>query len=354
MHVSKWKKLGVAAAAFVGALVLLGLSGYSYFQGFDLSAQAKADPDSRPSDLDFMQEGVRESRGRILAVVTSTPKIGHSDKPAGFELTELARAYYVFMANGYEVVIASPRGGKPPVQIDDGLVAADYAFLNDPIAGRKIEHTLPLEQVEPSDYAAVYFVGGKGAMFDFADDPHVQRIVRSIYEAGGVVGAVCHGPAALLNVRLTDGRRLIEGRRVTGFTNEEELFLIEEAPQLFPYLLQEQLIEHGAQFVAGPMYLDNTIVDGHLITGQNPWSTWTIAEAMITALGHEPVPRDRTAEETGVQLLGVYYRHGPSAARRSREDSPQLDRGLVLMHAVVAGMQGRWRDAYHMQRLARP
>ncbi|MBA3564219.1 MAG: type 1 glutamine amidotransferase domain-containing protein [Gammaproteobacteria bacterium] len=351
---SKWKMLGVAAGAVVGVFALLGLSGYSYVRGFDLSAQPVADPASRPSGLDFVREGVRDSRGRILAVVTSTPKIGDSDKPAGFELTELARAYYVFVANGYEVAIASPRGGKPPMMTDDGLVAADYAFLNDPQSRRKIENSLPLEQVEPADYEAVYFVGGKGAMFDFADDPDVQRIVRSVYQAGGVVGAVCHGPAALLNVRLTDGRRLIEGRRVTGFTNAEELFLIKDAPQLFPYLLQAQLIEHGAQFVEGPMYLDNTIVDGRLVTGQNPWSTWTVAEAMITALGHEPVPRNRTAEEIGVELLGVYYRQGASAAKRSREQRPQVDRRLVLMHAVVASMQGRWRDAYHLQRLARP
>lgn len=112
-------------------------------------------------------------------------------------------------------------------------------------------------------------------------------------------------------VRLSDGRRLIEGRRITGFTNAEELFLIEDAPQLFPYLLQEQVIAGGAQFVEGPMYLDNTIVDGRLITGQNPWSTWTVATAMITALGHEPVPRDPTAEEISVQILSMITAKAP-------------------------------------------
>lgn len=354
MGTIKWKKLKVVMLAGIGSVLLSGVAGYLYAIGFDLNGQPPADPRSESSDLAFVRDGVRESRGRVLAVVTNTATIGDSGKKAGFELTELARAYYVFVANGYKVDIASPRGGKPPMRMDDELVVADYAFLNDAEAKRKLDRSLPLAQVDPTDYAAVYFVGGKGTMFDFADNADIQRIVRTVYEAGGIVGAVCHGPAALLNVRLGDGQRLIAGRRMTGFTNAEELFMLKDARQLFPYLLQDRLIQHGARFVEGSNYLDNTVVDGQLVTGQNPWSTWSVAEAMVAALGHAPVPRERTGEEMGVQLLGVYYRQGLAAAERAKAQWPQADRRVLLMRALVASMQSRWRDAYNLQSLARP
>ena len=354
MQASRWKKLKTAALTALGASLLLGAAGYLYSLGFELDSQPLADPKSQSSDLAFVRDGVRERRGRVLAVVTSTATIGDTGKKAGFELTELARAYYVFEANGYDVDIASPKGGKPPMRLDDELVAADYAFLNDRKAQGKLQHSLPLAQANPADYAAVYFVGGKGTMFDFADNADIQRIASVVYERGGIVGAVCHGPAALLDVRLADGQRLIAGRRLTGFSNAEELFLIEDARQLFPYLLQDQLGRHGARFVEAPMYLDHTIVDGRLVTGQNPWSTWSVAEAMITALGHQPVAREITSEELGVQVLGIYYRLGPGAAALAKAQRRGADRRLLLMHALIAGMQNRWRDAYYLQRLARP
>ena len=289
-----------------------------YWQGFDLAAQPAASPQSIAADLDFVAHGVREERGRILAVVTSTADIPGSARKAGFELTELARAYYVFEANGYRVDIASPLGGFPPMRVDEDLLSADHAFLNDAAAMRKLEHSLTLQNIDAAGYAAVYLVGGKGTLFDFPDNAGLQRIVRDVHQSGGVIGAVCHGPAGLLNVRLADGRLLIDGRRVTGFTNAEELFLIENAHELFPFLLEDRLRERGAQFKEGAIYVDNTVVDGRLVSGQNPWSTWSVAEAMITALGHAPVQRERTTEEASVALLQTYYRDGSDAALRMR------------------------------------
>jgi putative intracellular protease/amidase len=353
MRTSYWEKLKIGALAGLSILLLLGLAGYLYVRGFHLNGQPPADPGSQSSDLAFVRDRVSESRGRVLAVVTSTATIGDSGKKAGFELIELSRAYYVFVANGFDVDIASPLGGKPPMRLDDGLVAADYAFLNDADATGKLDRSLPLAQVDPADYAAVYFVGGKGAMFDFADSSDVERIVRTVYEAGGVVGAVCHGPAALLNVRLDNGQRLVAGMRLTGFTNDEELFLLKDARQLFPFLLQDRMVQNGAHFAEGPLYLDNTVVDGRLVTGQNPWSTWSVAESMVSTLGYVPVPRMRTGEEISVRLLGVYYRDGWEAAERANTQGSLADRRIILMHALVAGMQHRWRDALHLQRLAR-
>ncbi len=349
-----WKRLGKSVLVFIGLVSLLVVMGYFYALGFKLDELPDANPKSEAADLVFLHNSVPTSRGRVLAVVTSTGTNPNTGKRTGYELTELSRAYYVFVANGYEVDIASPLGGEPPMVLDDGLVEADYAFLNDAIAQHKLENSLPLSTVDPGGYAAVYFVGGKGTLFDFPDNTDIQRIVRTIYDEGGVVSAVCHGPAALLNVTLEDGSPLVQGKRLTGFTNAEELFLIKEARKVFPFLLQDALSGKAAQFVEGELYLDNTVVDGRLVTGQNPWSTWTTAEAVIAALGHVPVPRERSGEEIAVGVLQRYYVEGIESARQARIEAPGLERRLILMHALVASMQARWSDAWQLQRLARP
>jgi len=347
----RWIKRGLLSCAALIVMVVIG--GFAYMQALDLDSQPPARADSTVADLDFMREAMPATRGRILAVVTSTAHFPDGQKKAGFELTELARAYYVFRANGYEVDIASPQGGSPPMRLDDeDMVAADYAFLNDAAARRKLEASLVLRNVDPTHYAAVYFVGGKGTMFDFPDDADLQRLVRTVYQAGGVIGAVCHGPAALLEVALDDGTPLVRGRRVAGFSNAEELFLIKDARERFPYLLQDRLMGKGARYVEGPMYLDNTVVDGRLVTGQNPWSTWSTAEAMVRALGHVPVARAPGRDEGAVQVLAAYRRDGIDAARAMRAAHPDADTRLLLMHALVAGMQGHLLDAWRLQSLA--
>jgi len=347
-----WKKLGIAAGVVVGLVMLLAVSGWGYVHSLDLDREPVADPTARADDLAFLAQRVTEPRGRILAVVSSTARFPDGQRKAGYELTELARAYWVFVGNGYEVDIASPRGGEPPMIRDEDLIDADHAFLNDPAAQAKLAETLPLAEVDPGRYRAVYFVGGKGAMFDFVGNPDIARIVRDIHPRG-VVGAVCHGPAALLGVTLADGRPLLRGRRVTGFSNAEELFLIEDARERFPALLQDALSAEGATFVEAPTYLDNTVADGRLVTGQNPWSTWTTAEAMIRALGHAPVPREATPEERSVQLLATFHARGLGAALVEKRTLQRSDKRLLLMHAVVAAMQWRLGQAWQLQRLAK-
>ncbi|OON64279.1 hypothetical protein B0920_13405 [Massilia sp. KIM] len=339
------------AAWLLATLVLLAGALYLYARGFELDKAPRPDPKATAASLAFLKEGAGAPRGRILAVVSSTATMRDGKKKAGYELTELSRAYYVFRANGYEVDIASPQGGRPPERIDtDDMQEVDYAFLNDPEAQRKVGASLPLAGVDPRRYVAVYFVGGKGAMFDLPGNPEVARIVRDL--AGrGVIGAVCHGPAALLDVRLDDGRYLVQGRRMAGFTNAEELFLMKDARQRLPFLLEERARERGARFVGGPQFVDTTVVDGRLVTGQNPWSTWSVAEAMVRALGHAPVAREATPEERSVRMLAAYYRGGLAAARAAQ--APQYDRSLVLLHALVAAMQWRVGDAFQLQRLAR-
>ncbi|GGA77019.1 hypothetical protein GCM10011521_14060 [Arenimonas soli] len=347
-----WKSIRWTAGTVAGLLLVVTLAGWAYVESLDLASEPRGNRVATASDLAFVRDGVRHRRGRVLAVLSSTASFDQERRKGGYELTEISRAYWVFTANGYEVDLASPQGGTPPQTLDDGLVDADYAFLNDPAAQAKLADTIPLADVDPSRYDAVYFVGGKGAMFDFPGDPDIARIVRDI-EPRGVIGAVCHGPAALLDIELADGRTLLRGRRVTGFTNAEELFLIEQARDVFPFLLQDALARQSTGFVEGPIYLDNTVVDGRLVTGQNPWSTWTVAEAMVRALGHDPVARDPTSEEVSVGLLATYYAQGLDRALASKQAGPRASKHLLLMHALVAAMQWRLRDAWQLQQLAR-
>ncbi|HEY0861362.1 MAG TPA: type 1 glutamine amidotransferase domain-containing protein [Pseudoxanthomonas sp.] len=341
-------------ATACGALVLVVcIVGFAYMRALDLDSQPAAEARSTVAELDFIRNAVAGSRGRILAVVTSMSHFPDGGKKAGFELTELARAYYVFLANGYEVDIASPRGGLPPMRRDDeDMVPADHAFLNDAGARRKLAASLRVADVDASRYDAVYFVGGKGTMFDFPDNPGIQRLVRQVYQSGGVIGAVCHGPAALLEVTLDDGKLMLRGRRVAAFSNAEELFLMEDARTRFPYLLQDRILQKGGRYVEGPMYLDNTVIDGRIVTGQNPWSTWSTAEAMVRALGHVPLTRAAGRDEQAVRVMAAYHRHGIAAARQVRAALPEADKRLLLMHALVAAMQGRADDAWHLQALA--
>ena len=139
---------------------------------------------------------------------------------------------------------------------------------------------------------------------------------------------------------------------MAAFSNAEELFLIEDARSRFPYLLQDRILQKGGHYVEGPMYLDNTVVDGRIVTGQNPWSVWSLAEAMVSTLGLTPVARERSGEEQAVRLLQVHRDKGMAAALAARAQLPQADKHLLLMHALVAGMQWRLREAWQVQRLA--
>jgi len=292
------------------------------------------------SDLPYLSQDIPANRGKILAVVTSVDKMGE-DKDTGYEHTELARAYWVFTANGFSVDIASPKGGKPPVVIDgEDMGAYDYAFLNDDTIQQKVANSIALAEVNPNDYEAVYFVGGKGTMFDFPDNPYVQNIAKTLYQKNKVVSAVCHGPSALVNVELDNGEMLLSNKRVSGFTNDEELFLIPEAKQIFPFLLEDKLIEQGAKFQSGTTYLEKVTQDGKLITGQNPWSVWKLAEKVVAELGYQPKTREWTPEEHAIELLMTYDSYGFDAAKEELKQKPQLyQRILIVMHSILAFMQ---------------
>ncbi|MEO0573043.1 MAG: type 1 glutamine amidotransferase domain-containing protein [Bacteroidota bacterium] len=339
--VLKWTLIGL----FTLIIVVFGFGWW--FMSLIPNTRERADlTKTQASNLPYLTKNVPEQRGKVLAVVTSANTMGESGKSTGYELTELSRAYYVFQANGFEVDIASPKGGEPRVVIDDeDMGKFDFAFLNDSLAQYKAKHTLPVAQIVPSDYHAVFFVGGKGAMFDFPENKAIQHIVRELYQSKGVIGAVCHGPAALVNVTLDNGQHLLYNKTVSGFTNDEELLLIPEAKTIFPFLLQDKLVEQGAHFSEGAMYLEHISHEKNLVTGQNPWSTWKMAETMIKEMGYSPKYRVLTAEENAVEVLIKYEVEGAQEARTlikrmSSEKERDIERILIAKHSLMAAMQG--------------
>ncbi|NQZ77392.1 MAG: type 1 glutamine amidotransferase domain-containing protein [Ekhidna sp.] len=339
------------------SILTLALALFTFGYWF-MSLIPKIDADQHPSkavaaSIPYISENIIPNRGRILAVVTSTDIMGASGKKTGYELTELSRPYYVFTANGFEVDIASPQGGKPPVIIDDeDMGIYDYAFLNDEDAQTKVSNTLSLSEVDPNLYQAVYFVGGKGAMYDFPDNPDIQRIVKDHHKSSKVIGAVCHGPAALVNETLNDGSKLLQGKSVSSFTNREELFLIPDAEAIFPFLLEDELVNSGANFIEGEMYLQNVAHDGNLVTGQNPWSTWKLVETMITQMGYTPKERVITGEENAIHVISNFHEKGYSSTKtmisEMVDSQMKMNRTLIGMHSIVAAMQWKIGTSFQL------
>lgn len=220
--------------------------------------------------------------GKVLFVLTSHGELGATGRKTGFYLPELTHPLAVLREAGYDFDLASPRGGEPPMDGANRDDALNAAFLDDPAMMARVRETLALDQVDVGDYIAVLFVGGHGTMWDFPGNPAVARVAAGIYEAGGVVAAVCHGPSALVDVRLSDGSHLVAGRDVAAFTNEEEEAV--GLTHVVPFLLESKLAEQGAIIAKAPKFQPMVAVSGRLVMGQNPASAKGVGEAMVKAL----------------------------------------------------------------------
>ncbi|MEX1114826.1 MAG: type 1 glutamine amidotransferase domain-containing protein [Akkermansiaceae bacterium] len=219
---------------------------------------------------------------RILFVLTSHDQKGDTGKPTGFYLGEVTHPHHVLTAAGFAIDYVSPKGGKAPIDGNDLSDPINKAFMENPANVKAIETTPRPEQVKADDYAAIFYAGGHGTMWDFADNAELARIGGAIYDRGGVVGAVCHGPAGLVNLKLADGSYLVAGKNVAAFTNEEERAV--ELEKIVPFLLQDKLIERGAKHQAAPKFEAKVVVDGRLVTGQNPASATGVGEEMAKLL----------------------------------------------------------------------
>ncbi len=268
---------------------------------------------------------------RVLLVVSSHGLDNGKTRP-GFEMDELTQAYAVFAGNGLQVDIASPSGGTVVADKYNPAKPYNSRFLADPKAVAKLNNSRAITSIGNEKYAAVFIIGGKGAMFDLPVNANLKTILAETYQAGGVIGAVCHGPAVLMNVPLKDGASLLEGRSVTGFSNEEEALFGKGWAPSFPVLLESGLRGSGAKFSEAPMMLNHVVTDGRLVTGQNPYSTAAAAEAVIKAMGRPLAPRQPWADERSITLLSQMLSDDKANAMASFNADPSLyDVPLIAM-----------------------
>ena len=216
----------------------------------------------------------------VLFVLTNAAKIGPHDRATGFFFAEVAHPFAVFDAGGVAMDFASPRGGPIPEDAYDDEDPADRSF-KDSLAYRRMNRSRKLSEVDVSDYDAIFFPGGLGPMVDIVKDADVKRAVARAWSAGRMVGAVCHGPAALLGVTLDSGEPLVRGRRLTSFSKAEE---DDYAKDDVPFVLESALREAGALYESAGPWQPKVMLDGRLMTGQNPASAGPLAEQMLAAL----------------------------------------------------------------------
>ena len=222
---------------------------------------------------------------RILFVLTGHGEMGDTGDPTGYYLPEAAHPWKVLREAGWEIDFASPEGGAVPMdpESEDLDDEANAAFLEAEEAS--LEATMAAGDVDPSDYDAIYFAGGHGTMWDLPGCEPLAEATRSIWEDGGVVAAVCHGPAGLVDGKLSNGEYLVDGREMACFTDEEERAV--ERDDVVPFLLESRLREHGATVRTAEPWQENVVVDGRLVTGQNPASAEGVGRAIARVLGRE-------------------------------------------------------------------
>jgi len=218
---------------------------------------------------------------KVLFVLSSHSDLGTSGQKTGWYLPEAAHPYHVLTSKGFAVDFASPKGGHAPVSpnstTEDFLKdELNNQFLNSPKTKALYENTLKASAVDPKQYGAILYVGGHGGMWDFADDATLIKVAETIWANGGVVAAVCHGVAGILNLKAPNGELIIKGRQVTGFTNAEEEAI--SLTNVMPFLVEDKLKEHGGKFSSAGVWAPHVLVDGKLVTGQNPGSATGVAE----------------------------------------------------------------------------
>jgi putative intracellular protease/amidase len=217
---------------------------------------------------------------RILFMVSSASIIGPLNRKTGNLLTEVAHPYVAFQKQGYDIDIYSVKGGDAPIDLVEMEDPVNIEFLAGDGPAR-FKNTGNIEDVSLDGYDAVFVPGGLAPVVDMWDNPTVQNVHKTMWEAGKIVSAVCHGPVSLINVKLSDGSWLVDGKNVTGFSAaEEENYAKEDVP----WELEDKLIEHGCIYSRVAPWQPHSITDGRLITGQNPASAQGVAERVIAAL----------------------------------------------------------------------
>jgi putative intracellular protease/amidase len=219
---------------------------------------------------------------KILMVLTSHDQLGNTGRKTGFWLEEFAAPYFVFRDAGVELTLASPKGGQPPVDpksdLPENQTPAMDRFKNDEGAKQALAQTVKLADVRAADFDTVFYVGGHGPLWDLADNQDSIALIEDFYDSGKPVAAVCHSPGVLHRV-MYQGAPIVKGKRVTGFSNSEEEAV--HLTDVVPFLVEDELERLGARYEKVPDWQSLAIVDGRLVTGQNPASSTAAAEALL-------------------------------------------------------------------------
>lgn len=220
---------------------------------------------------------------KVLFVVTSCDVKGDTGIPTGFNAGEVIHPLEKLEEQGIAVTIASIKGGAAPLDgLEDMNDPAIAKYLGNEDFRNTLANTLKLDDAKVSDYDAIFFAGGHGTMWDFPNSPAILKLVPEFYESGKIVSAVCHGPAALVNVKLSNGSYLVDGKKIAAFTNEEEEAV--QSTNVVPFLLETSLIHHGALHQSSANWSNNVVVDDRLVTGQNPQSAASVGQALVKLL----------------------------------------------------------------------
>src|SRR5271154_7551667 len=233
---------------------------------------------------------------KIVMVLTSHDQLGNTGLPTGFWLEEFAAPYFVFRDAGVDLTLASPKGGQPPVDPKSDLpgnqTPAMTRFKQDQAAQQAFAHTARLADMKSADFDTVFYVGGHGPMWDLAESQDSIKLLESFYNSGKTIALVCHSPGVLRHVTYK-GEPLVKGMRVTGFTNGEEADV--QLTNVVPFLVEDELMRLGGIFGKKANWQPFSVVDGRLITGQNPASSTTTAKTLLQALGQKTEKSDKAA-----------------------------------------------------------
>jgi len=227
---------------------------------------------------------------KVLIVLTSHDELGNTGKKTGFWLEELAAPYYTFKDAGAEIVLASPKGGQPPLDPKsnepDFKTDATRRFEADAEANAQLADTVRLDSVSQAGFDTVFYPGGHGPLWDLAEDSHSIALIEAFIAAGKPVALVCHAPGVLRHVKSAEGGPLVQGKRVTGFTNTEEAGV--GLTDVVPFLVEDMLKAAGGDYSQGPDWGSYVVSDGLLITGQNPASSAEAAAVLMQKLAAAP------------------------------------------------------------------
>ncbi len=276
-------------------------------------------------------ELIASDNKKVLMVVSAHGQQQGKEAP-GYEFDEFAKAYLVFKAHDVKVDIASPKGGAVDADKYDPNKPYNAQVLNDTAIMAKLNNTQPTATLNAADYDGIFIVGGKGAMFDLPNDLPLQRLIADIYQQNGTVAAVCHGPAALVNVKLADGNFLVTNKIVNGFTNQEEQLFGQKWLPKFEFMLEDKLTERGGEFQSSDIMLSHVAVDERLITGQNPSSTVGVAKALIESLGIKTVDIAQFSDDRTLSIVADILKGNIQAEKALLSTPEQFNIQLVGMY----------------------